>query len=254
MASFGGAVKGSSPHARGAPPRGLVLHGAVGDHPRMRGEHHGTTLGRHLLNRIIPACAGSTSNGHVSDEGFSGSSPHARGALALFAGHGRLLRDHPRMRGEHSTEDGEAFIWRRIIPACAGSTCPPSLVCPTLMGSSPHARGARTQKTGNHRPAKDHPRMRGEHHRRQGRGQQPFGIIPACAGSTLNQAVSFGDFVGSSPHARGALFTPLASRNLFRDHPRMRGEHSKVWQSSHPSDGIIPACAGSTALTVIRTV
>ena len=92
-----------------------------------------------------------------------GSSPHARGALTL-----------PMPRTQHS----------RIIPACAGSTI-----------TRPSAR----------RRCRDHPRMRGEHQAGEvpeaeahgssphARGAQGFlrgrhaggGIIPACAGSTL---------------------------------------------------------------------
>ena len=131
-----------------------------------------------------------------------------------------------------------------IIPACAGSTSIPSR-------STPNCR--------------DHPRMCGEHKRRDAlkvvsRGSSPHvrgaqtevlclggdgGIIPACAGSTVpgNRLVGVvGDhprmcgeheeaphgtvaFVGSSPHVRGALGLPIL---LGR------------------GTGIIPACAGST--------
>ena len=111
------------------------------DHPRMRGEHgHG--------------------NGPATEH--PGSSPHARGALAI--------------RVDRQTIDG-------IIPACAGSTSTPLWAMPTaqdhprmrgehdcqtfadkiLKGSSPHARGA---------PQRAH------------RRGLPLGIIPACAGST----------------------------------------------------------------------
>ena len=173
--------EGSSPHARGAQVRegacrlrGGIIPACAGstrlptrrrassrDHPRMRGEHaffgQPTTvsigssphargapeaaLGQNLGIGIIPACAGSTA--------FS-RSPCV------------VSRDHPRMRGEHSTDmvpvsthigssphargarahmRSTSGFWR-IIPACAGSTLSPS-------------RGRRTWR--------DHPRMRGEH-------------------------------------------------------------------------------------------
>ena len=112
---------GSSPHARGAlllvndghADTGIIPACAgstrrqgrtaarIRDHPRMRGEHIGlgdtvrrdsgssphargalTRLHLHALQRgIIPACAGSTSDGLTPT---------------------RALRDHPRMRGEHT--------------------------------------------------------------------------------------------------------------------------------------------------------
>ena len=146
----------------------------------------------------------------------------------------RGARDH---HGRHAGRRG-------IIPACAGSTLPPT------------CRGWR---------AWDHPRMCGEHGNRLpcGRpkpGSSPHvrgargltrsavrlcGIIPACAGSTTVKGlegidvwdhprmcgehdmsyatVRFGR--GSSPHVRGAR--PLRTPGGWRR-------------------GIIPACAGST--------
>ena len=217
---------------------------ATGSSPLARGAPRGETrLARD--DGIIPACAGSTPQTPRS------SSPTG---------------DHPRLRGEHSSElssvlyllgssplargahlggarlDGVAGI----IPACAGSTTPCSrprpgrrdhprlrgehMVTPepgmTIRGSSPLARGAL---------------HRGVH------GLLQEGIIPACAGSTRQ--------------ARRPSIRP-------RDHPRLRGEHSNtinLWQRNMGSSplargahgergrtpalgGIIPACAGSTRL------
>ena len=173
--------EGSSPHARGARlDFELKIHlvgiipacagstacpaasfSAPGDHPRMRGEHMvlflvtttpsgssphtrgAPSIDPPFINscRIIPACAGSTEH-----------------LLAFRA----ARRDHPRMRGEHVSiafsrmrDKGSSPHARRaparrtvtlftsgIIPACAGSTLPLTVL---------QARAA------------DHPRMRGEH-------------------------------------------------------------------------------------------
>ena len=276
-------LRGSSPHARGAPPhephrsdRPGIIPACAGstilsrisepicwDHPRMRGEHiaspskvfremgssphargaRGGCGGGGDGGGIIPACAGSTST------------PWRRAGPR---------RDHPRMRGEHLSV---------------------KVVVLVPMGSSPHARGAHRDVPGRDRedgiiPAcagstrrarrrsirpRDHPRMRGEHHER--------GFIPKCDG-------------GSSPHARGArsgaprmplrhgIIPACAGSTWFPfrwtavgwDHPRMRGEHvclrleAAFWMGSSPHArgapsrregrlrprGIIPACAGST--------
>ena len=97
-------------------------------------------------------------------------------------------------------------------------------------GSSPHVRGAPDMATP--------PRRR-------------RGIIPACAGSTLMRPIlmtwsgdhprmcgehrtsswSMKRLTGSSPHVRGALGAPV---------------------HGHVADGIIPACAGSTAPHIPR--
>ena len=174
-------LRGSSPHARGAP---------VGP------QAHAVGIG------IIPACAGSTTPSSRFNLVVKGSSPHARGALRLLhwdarqwriipacAGStGRALsgkvnaRDHPRMRGEHClrvvalfrlegssphargapASGASGMCWPGIIPACAGST--------TKAETDGYRCG-------------DHPRMRGEH-------------------SSFNLSSLFSG--GSSPHARGA--------------------------------------------------
>ena len=135
------------------------------DHPRMRGEH--LAVGKDQVS-------------------LEGSSPHARGA-----------RVRPVHRGVH----------RGIIPACAGSTQAGAIGGPDVGGSSPHARGAlrlgrwpRPAQVGSSPHARgapyvsspgicysrDHPRMRGEHAMLPCDGGAMWGIIPACAGSTLH--------------------------------------------------------------------
>ena len=153
------------------------------------------------------------------------------------AGSSPLVRGAP----QHARRQGDS---RGIIPACAGST-----VGITRM------------------PARlpDHPRLCGEHFERsrgpaRGSGSSPLvrgapgdtfhkqshhGIIPACAGSTLEDSIS---------------------QTSTRDHPRLCGEHGRGAASKTcPSGssplvrgalapvyrrvrgrGIIPACAGST--------
>ena len=154
----------------------------AGSSPHARGAlYHASN--RHSTAGIIPACAGSTTSSRRR---------------------GRPTRDHPRMRGEHHSP-----VWWFLRRS----------------GSSPHARGARVERvvlrvevgiipacagsTSQSRPsrlpARDHPRMRGEHmcvlsmwfcatgsspHARGARWRRPShlhfaGIIPACAGSTL---------------------------------------------------------------------
>ena len=223
-----GAGGGSSPHTRGArvslgafplavriipayagsTSRPGTSAGGPSDHPRIRGEHHSAW----------------------SEERIGGgSSPHTRGARAgqrrerrpgriipAYAGStlgARRYRcgpwDHPRIRGEHL--GGALHV--------SGAR-----------GSSPHTRGARRRRGARHRrpgiipayagstwstsrrrcSASDHPRIRGEHWARWNasvgdagssphtRGAQrerralrnPFGIIPAYAGSTPTGATT----------------------------------------------------------------
>ena len=198
-----GARRGSSPHARGAlaaPGHAEVAEGIIPacagstanrpgrspggrDHPRMRGEHLldaprvscATGSSPHARGAqpvqadsrcaygIIPACAGSTACSCTGSIGVGGSSPHARGAL--------------------DTRQGFPIV-TGIIPACAGSTRP--WHCPRLRNwDHPRMRGEHVQQIFDITGSKgSSPHARGAHRQRYPRFHQ-FGIIPACAGSTL---------------------------------------------------------------------
>ncbi len=215
----------------------------TGSSPHVRGAHS-TRPSAHCRTGIIPACAGST---------------------LKVSGRLRFAWDYPRMCGEHivanrncgSVQGSSPHVRGAragrarpagpsgIIPACAGSTLTPATSRCTsgdhprmcgehygdsdfvneLEGSSPHVRGARFIKSAT---------------------QDAVGIIPACAGSTVEQ---------------------LFLTTVIGDHPRMCGEHTDLgkivrvqWGSSphvrgapyrqavfRHRAGIIPACAGSTA-------
>ena len=296
---------GSSPHTRGAHLAGVAesfhyriipayagstgfpagVDHALGDHPRIRGEH---------------------TSRKSSPFGAFGSSPHTRGAQPLFLAERRDDRiipayagstgsyrparpcreDHPRIRGEHpvtlvtmgsnmgssphtrgALEHTHALAGRRgIIPAYAGSTGPlvdlhfrfpdhprirgehiiGSIGMVIGWGSSPHTRGARGGGVVGGLCPWDHPRIRGEH--------SPDSTAP-CREH------------GSSPHTRGALDEIVGERHPLQDHPRIRGEHisqkipliSPRGSSPHTRGAhltknppnqpsrIIPAYAGSTS-------
>ena len=56
----------------------------------------------------------------------------------------------------------------------------------------------------------------------------------------------FAGGVGSSPHTRGTPHRRDRRRNMGWDHPRIRGEHSRLRRQPRPEQGIIPTYAGST--------
>ena len=178
-----------------------------------------------------------------------------------------------------------------IIPAYAGSTCPPRRV---------------------DRTAADHPRIRGEHtprrldmHIRQGSSPHTRGarsacptrrcrsrIIPAYAGSTGDPHQKGGRHrdhprirgehepcplalcatVGSSPHTRGAPLVDGIRQTLPRiipayagsthlgastctsakDHPRIRGEHINLANTRNPLIGSSPHTRGAQPFSVRR--
>ena len=93
----------------------------------------------------------------------------------------------------------------------------------------------------------DHPRTCGEHGARSRRTPRRHRIIPAYAGSTLPDFVSFHLMSGSSPHTRGAPRGRSRGCPSPKDHPRIRGEHPDGRSAGQRDDGIIPAYAGSTS-------
>ncbi len=181
----------------------------------------------------------------------AGSSPHTRGAP--FDGLCPLQdgRDHPRIRGEHARSISAVNGRVRIIPAYAGSTANGRVRAAEARGSSPHTRGARLGEPRRGRDAEDHPRIRGEHVWQHRRALLCNGIIPAYAGSTTPLGATSKWSSGSSPHTRGARGRRPPCTAAPRDHPRIRGEHSKALREAIRSRGIIPAYAGSTALTQV---
>ena len=196
------------------------------DHPRIRGEH---------------AAAG------VPSATACGSSPHTRGARGMprspspwtriipaYAGstkppgvNFRGVSDHPRIRGEHSMSFREVRTLIGSSPHTRGALLAVARRWLSIYGSSPHTRGARLSGI---------PRCRCRR------------IIPAYAGSTSGVQV--------------IEHTPS-------DHPRIRGEHAMVhrlpWMARGSSphtrgarradprqdreSRIIPAYAGSTYLS-----
>ena len=197
-------MAGSSPHTRGARGTPLSLTRYEGDHPRIRGEHHGEVAEVEAAVGIIPAYAGSTQVPPNNAAGLTGSSPHTRGALERVRQRYVELGDHPRIRGEHLVHFVSFVRWTRIIPAYAGSTdssCSFRLRC---LGSSPHTRGAHDLILALGYRHEDHPRIRGEHPVKLERPRGDDEIIPAYAGSTQYPVPYTKTVSGSSPHTRGA--------------------------------------------------
>ena len=155
------AVRGSSPLARGAHRRPLLVGHRGGiiparagstpsafmtctaarDHPRSRGEHSSGCSTRKVMRGSSPLARGAHMDAPVPRV-RPGISPARAGSTSTRRSRGPSTRDHPRSRGEHSS-------YRSMIPYG--------------VGSSPLARGALHLQ---HRRVPDE------------------GIIPARAGST----------------------------------------------------------------------
>ncbi len=281
---------GSPPPARGPPSRTGTPRPRSPAHPRLRGDHSrvrsvGSIRGgspppargppfrlteRSPSSRLTPACAGTT--GRV------------RTAACRRAAHPRLRGDHeslgfastytagspPPARGP-LTRPVRLVVVARLTPACAGTTreargpgprppAHPACAGTTMSRLTPTARTSA------------HPRLRGDHvvvtqvvrtvtgSPPPARGLRELGqlgaqldrLTPACAGTTTRSA---------SP------LTPWSA------HPRLRGDHGRMWFDSTPGHGspppargprprrhrhrapdrLTPACAGTTSVRPVSS-
>ena len=141
------------------------------DHPRMRGEHVWYQRGTPSSQGSSPHARGAL-NQKVLDSLGLGIIPACAGSTPTARKRSCDGRDHPRMRGEH------------FVPVTVGMA---------ILGSSPHARGARQSGACDFRlegiipacagstrqpwvhcePIGDHPRMRGEHRFRRASARRP---------------------------------------------------------------------------------
>mgnify|MGYP000888912579 CR=1 FL=1 len=170
-----------------------------------------------------PRIRGEHEDKRYADWDRAGSSPHTRGARAhrllkpsgvciipAYAGsttssptRWRRPKDHPRIRGEHSS-------W--------------SLTPFTISGSSPHTRGAHDFAMPTRYTQKHHPRIRGEHTLGNIKLGEYTGSSPHTRGAPPHQ----------TPYRRRNVIIPAYAGSTsgasddgrpVRDHPRIRGEH-----------------------------
>ena len=255
----------------------------MGSSPRVRGtrrvrQRQCATVG------IIPACAGNTicvdSTGCLRRDHprvcgehprhdtrkrhVAGSSPRVRGTPCFRAPFRGRRGDHPRVCGEHHRSFARSSVSmgssprvrgtlgkcghfahkRGIIPACAGNT---------------------RQATWNTWPARDHPRVCGEHDEPAAIQAVLLGSSPRVRGTQLLVGYRVPE-EGIIPACAGNTGLKRMKASASRDHPRVCGEHdgrdvlqnrrkgsSPRVRGTHVHErcvrqfgGIIPACAGNT--------
>ena len=252
-------------------------------HPRIRGEHDFArsktsrrdqssphTRGARLRplkdfapRPIIPAYAGSTPRQPAPRPQGRGSSPHTRGApqpvasvtprrgiIPAYAGSTEeetkdagTKTDHPRIRGEHKYGPYKGTYSTGSSPHTRGARgrAPlgrhPGGIIPAYAGSTP-ARGQR------HTTPRDHPRIRGEHGRRDERRRDENGSSPHTRGArSLSPRAS--QHRGIIPAYAGSTVGCHVPAGCVWDHPRIRGEHTQPSDSGPTLVGSSPHTRGA---------
>ena len=274
---------GSSPHTRGAQRRFEWLHTLWGiipayagstlrssprlkllrDHPRIRGEHVRAMDANGLAHGSSPHTRGARM-GRVHDPRRRRIIPAYAGSTTATAPLARKGRDHPRIRGEHSSsfsrsasQPGSSPHTRGALDEAALESCERGII-PAYAGST-RSGPLWTGSTW------DHPRIRGEHLR----PDRPENLVPGSSPHTRGarpESDAAGRVGGIIPAYAGSTAAPTAPDSKARDHPRIRGEHRRrpgrdrrrSGSSPHTRgaprrdrgarirQGIIPAYAGST--------
>ncbi len=298
------ASTGTTPACAGNTRHGARAWRRSRDHPRMRGEHTFCAITHPAGNGTTPACAGNTDSrslpaaatgdhprmrgdhrvGDPMNQDTAGPPPHARGPLGELRAIGRTRgttpacagttraapapscngRDHPRMRGDHTA---------RAMATTRSLGPPPHARGPhrtgdgdhPLLGTTPACAGTTNEPPATARPARDHPRMRGDHPSQTVSWLGSSGPPPHARGPRRALA-QLQDRAGTTPACAGTTRGGLRTGRTRRDHPRMRGDHTTAQRTPveyqgppphargpqhrpvcmlHPR-GTTPACAGTT--------
>ena len=195
------------------------------DHPRIRGEHR-----RRARRGVVTL----------------GSSPHTRGARQRRLRKHDRRQDHPRIRGEHwptrvsaSSETGSS-PHTRGAPRNVSHITPLSRIIPAYAGST------RISCAGGP-PARDHPRIRGEHIYNNLKVPEQAGSSPHTRGARARPDGLLGR-QGIIPAYAGSTATKGRRRLSKRDHPRIRGEHDSITSSAILAFGSSPHTRGALAI------
>ena len=170
---------------------------------------------------LIPACAGKTRD---SEFGWVWNWAHPRVCgenLETSESADETTGSSPRVRGK-PVESLHKSLHRGLIPACAGKTiraCWEPLqdwAHPRVCGENPSAAFSKRSFSGSS------PRVRGKHPA-HGRNFRCLGLIPACAGKTMDS---------------------IASQTEMRAHPRVCGENDLSGARGSPATGSSPRVRG----------
>ena len=232
---------GSSPLARGLPPDWRAGVGQPRIIPARAGftsnrTHSASPRGDHPRSRGVYTFAWST---RIPSRG---SSPLARGLLAVPAGRPGLQGDHPRSRGVYPRR------WYCSDPCSGSSPLARGLLVKTLIvfvgtGIIPARAGFTSSWPCRPWSPGDHPRSRGVYDRRAWRGQGDEGSSPLARGLPVEAAErAVPDRI--IPARAGFTGASSGEPSLSTDHPRSRGVYKSSVRVTHRRAGSSPLARG----------
>ena len=217
-----GAGRGIIPAYAGSTSSGSHFPFAVGDHPRIRGEHK--TCSEYSI--IVSGSSPHTRGAHLRQHGTgidTGIIPAYAESTPTQKAHCPWQGDHPRIRGEHPDEPRPDA---------------------DRLGSSPHTRGARAQGIALLLSIGDHPRIRGEHSPSLVHISPIPGSSPHTRGA-LRRPQSRPRSRRIIPAYAGSTRTASRAGWTSSDHPRIRGEHGGIGSPVKASIGSSPHTRGA---------
>ena len=139
--------------------------------------------------------------------------------------------DHPRVRGEHTRVEQRRALAEGPSPRARGALESTALPCPAV-GTIPACAGSTSRRHASSGWAADHPRVRGEHSVASGPTSPATGPSPRARGAQLHlrpRRLAVGSRVGAGtiPACAGSTWTADGWCGRARDHPRVRGEHTR---------------------------
>ena len=215
------APPGSPPLTRGKVREHYFLTGVPWDHPRLRGEK------RFASSR--PACQKGSPPLTRGKEMFKFALYDGAGITPAYAGKSwprlgsrKLLRDHPRLRGEKRNVAAIIFL---------------------PQGSPPLTRGKAPNLDTQQGRAVDHPRLRGEKTSRFPSSHCRMGSPPLTRGKAMLRIIYLLRR-GITPAYAGKSEPSYAVIDNLRDHPRLRGEKMLLFRLFRPDKGSPPLTRG----------
>jgi len=196
---------------------------------------------------------------------FPGSPPRARGAGSLGEGHreeGRITparagsrqqrgsgfgldSDHPRARGEQVyVVNRENVVWGSPPRARGAGDC--SLIRSNMIGITPARAGSSVNIASSYRVSRDHPRARGEQKKSNLSNVSDRGSPPRARGAA-EPDIPFADPPGITPARAGSSLVYFLTHLCYKDHPRARGEQSKIFFVASNGLGSPPRARGAVS-------